>query len=183
MDGLGVGLLLVAGVAVAGFQVRQSVCSLRAARDWDLCEKDGLVYLTDTPPAKPAKWYVSAPTIKDANGRFLAGDPDGRNPSVQLIDDKRGPVQWAFEIVSRHQPGSQRSGGTTFKVGTRGLSFRIKMAGGPFEAWYLATEALLDEDLKRKRGEVVMRPLKLVKDPKKALVLIYIQERYEIGHK
>jgi hypothetical protein len=48
-----------------------------------LCEQDGrvgLAFLSDW--SKATKWYVRAPTVKDGRGRFLAGDPKGRSPSV-----------------------------------------------------------------------------------------------------
>jgi hypothetical protein len=171
--GLAVVLLWGAGISRAGFQAKERVYWLGTG-DLELCEKPEGAYLVESPrdrwdrvPSGLSRWSVSAPTIQSPSGKFLAGDPEGRNPTVHLVGEKGANARWVFEFASPVRPGRSREG--PYKEGPSGFTFRVKLAEGPFKDWYLAAEE--------------RRCLKLVPDLKEATVFTYIEENYYVGHK
>jgi hypothetical protein len=192
LAGVAVVFLSAAGTSLAAVQGRDRVCWLGTG-DWQLCEKDGGVCLVEShwdrsdslPQNQWYPWYVSAPTIKAASGKFLASDPAGRDPSVSLAGEKGANTRWVFEFVSQLRPGRAKgqSKGDSFQEGPSGFTFRVKAAEGPFQDWYLAAEEGGSGPEKRKGDGPVSRPLKLVPDVKKATAFTYIEENYYVGHK
>jgi hypothetical protein len=132
----------------------------------------------------PVRALVSTPTIKASSGKFLAGDPAGRNPTVHLVANPRGgSARWVFEFVSRLAPGSSREERGRFREGPAGFTFRVKMAAGPFKDWYLAAGDPAPGPKTAQGEKTVRRPLKLVKSVKDATVFSYIEENYFVDHK
>jgi hypothetical protein len=84
------------------------------------------------PKEKRYKWYVSAPTIKSQSGKYLAGDLEGRDPTVHLVDEKGADTRWAFEFVSTFHPQFSTEKGVQ-KEGSSGFAFRVKLAEGRFK--------------------------------------------------
>jgi hypothetical protein len=179
---------LAAGTARAAVQGQYRVCSLGVG-GWQLFEQDGRVYLVKPRPVelrrgRGARWYVSAPAVKDEKGRFLAADPSGRRASVHLVRGSGPHAQWTFDVTAHLSPGMVESGkGSWFKEGPSGFQFKLRMAGGPYKGWYLAAEELTEEQKKREGRVLVLRPLKLVKDARKAAVFTYVEVQYEVDHK
>jgi hypothetical protein len=176
--------LALAGGVQAGVQAREYVCSLDVG-GWQLCEKDGRVYLAPPGPGMRGRgmgqWYVSAPTVKDQKGRLLAADPRGRSPSVRLVRDRGDHAQWTFQITTLLLPRRYRGSG--LKEGPSGIHFKLKMAGGPFKGWYLGAEAPPERRKEAKGREPRLRALKLVKDRRQAAVFTYVEVRYRVDHR
>jgi hypothetical protein len=182
--GLAALVLVEAGSAQAAVQGKCPVYWLGTG-DWQLREKAGGVYLVECPlPAKDWlldenrwEWHVSAPTIQSQTGKFLASDPEGRNPSVHLVAEKGAHTRWVFEFVDRLSPGPSKEEGGRFREGPAGFTFRVKLADGPFKDWYLAAEVPKD------RKEPARRRLKLVRHVKEATVFRYVETSYFVDHK
>jgi hypothetical protein len=184
-------LLTGIGLAQAGVQRREQVYWVGTGA-WQLRTFGGEVCLVKShwfrndrlPKSESFPWFISTPTIKDAKGRFLASDPDGRSPSVHLVDKKGANARWAFLIGSHLSPGRATDEGRSnshFKKGPSGFTFRVKQAEGPFAGWYLAAgEPVTKKDTDGK--EIKVRPLKLVKDVREATVFTYIETNYYVGH-
>jgi hypothetical protein len=161
--------------------------------DWRLCPQGKGVFLVKTPWDREesfrgdpsGKWTVSAPTIEAANGKFLASDPAGRKPSVHLVAKQGANTRWAFEFISRLRPKTAKYS-DRFQEGPKGFTFRVKLAAGPFKGWYLAAEKrTIEKQVKGKKGKskkIALRPLKLVRDVKKATTFTYIEENYFVSH-
>jgi hypothetical protein len=190
--GLAAVLLLAAGVATAGDQAREGVYWLGTG-DWQLCERDGEAVLRASgwrkgksgwlPADSRDEWEVSAPTIKSKSGKFLASDPDGRTPSVQLVKDKGANTRWVFDIVAKLEPKSGEGLEAKLKEGPSGFRFRVKMDEGPFKGWYLAAEETATEPKEEGKGKgPATRRLKLVRAARDATVFTYIEENYFVKH-
>jgi hypothetical protein len=180
-------LLAGSGASRAAVQVKDRVYWLGIS-DWQLCPTAGGVYLVASQwhqsdryrGDKSRQWYVSAPTIKAANGKFLASDPAGRNPTVHLVTKKGANTRWVFELQTRFSPGpAKEEFRSTLKEGPSGFTFRVKVAEGPFKGWYLAA----GKPTKRKGEKTAVRPLKLVRGVKNATVFSYIEANYFVEHK
>ncbi len=178
-------LLGLAGTARAAVQGRSGVYWLGSG-DWQLRELDGEACLVPSrlprsgwpPPEKTGhEWTVSTPTIKSKSGKFLACDPEGRSPSVQLVKEKGANTRWTFDILSNLNPGASREERGRFKEGFNGFRFRVQMAEGPFKGWYLACEE------PQEGKETAPRRLKLVRDGRDATVFTYIETNYFVDHK
>jgi hypothetical protein len=194
LAGLAAVCLSGAGICRASVQARDTVCWLGTG-DWQLREKAGEVLLAKCrwdrsarlPKDKRHLWYVSAPTIRAESGRFLASDPEGRSPTVRLVDDQGAHTRWVFEFVSHLRPGPAKDA-KGLKEGPAGFTFRVKAAEGPFKGWYLAAEdppaaknAGKGQDAGRKEGEgreSSWRRLRLVRDVREATVFTYIEVNY-----
>jgi hypothetical protein len=180
------GLVLVGtGVAWAAVQGRDDVYWLGTG-SWQLREIGGGAYLVKAPlPPKDwirdedrFKWTVSVPTIKAQTGKFLASDPEGRDPSVHLVAEKGANTKWVFEIADRLSPGP--SGERGIREGPEGFTFRVKLAAGPFQDWYLAAD---ERTVGPKGRGPTMRPLKLVRGVREATVFTYVETSYFVDHK
>jgi hypothetical protein len=181
--GLAVVFLAGAGISSAGAQKRATVCWLGTG-NWQLREREGKVCLVACswqnsaalPEEERQQWQVSAPTIKSPGGKFLGSDPTGRTPSVGLVKDKGANTRWAFAIVGKVRPGHGNEG-VQYKVGPSGFRFRVKMAQGPFEGWYLAAK----EAAEPQEGQrAATRGLRLVRDASDATVFTYIEANYYV---
>jgi hypothetical protein len=183
--GLAAVVLVGAGIARAAVQGRDGVYWLGTG-SWQLREIDGNAYLLKCPlprndwldPKDHFKWTVSVPTIKSQTGRFLASDPEGRDPSVHLVAEKGANTRWVVEVVDRLFPGRSEERG--IRAGPEGFTFRVKLAEGPFEDWYLAAEERTVAP--RGRGPA-LRPLKLVRGARQASVFTYVETNYFVDHK
>src|SRR5262245_53565786 len=113
LTGLAAVFLCATAVSVAAIQGETTVCQLSMG-DWQLCEKDGRVCLAKGKRGSSSKWSVSAPTIKDADGKFLAADPAGRSPTVHLVKQAGPHTRWTFEITSHIIPRDVPVGGRQF---------------------------------------------------------------------
>jgi hypothetical protein len=109
--------------------------------------------------------------------KFLACDPEGRIPSVQLVKDKGASTRWTFDNLSNLNPGAAREERGRFKEGLEGFRFRIMMAEGPFKGWYLTCEGPPEGK------DTAPRRLKLVRDARDATVFTYIETNYFVDHK
>jgi hypothetical protein len=187
--GVAVVLLWGAGDPRAGDPAREGVYWLGTGH-WQLCFHAGRVCLVETDwdkaerPRKdqPHKWYISAPTIKDEKGRFLASDPLGSDPTVHLVKEKGDNTRWVFEFVSQIEPKRARGEGPNLKEGPGGFTFRVKLAEGPFKGWYLAAGERSAEPEDRRDEGPPTRPVKLVRDVKAATVFTYIEEFHYVKH-
>ncbi len=172
----------VTGLSRAAVQLKADVCQIRM-KHWTLREKDGRVGLVATRPGKSPKWSVSAPTVQDPAGRFLASDPKGLQPTVELVAEKGMNTIWSFDILARVEPVLEDAGGHQMKkVGPSGFQFKMKMAAGPFKDWYLAAGDLPEGQDDRVGHEDALHPLKLVKEPKAAAIFTYVETEFSIGH-
>jgi hypothetical protein len=168
-------------------QVKHTVCSLFVG-DWRLCEYEGRMYMAlprweiFTVEGKYVregshKWYVSAPTFKNHQGKFLSANPRERGPSVHLTTEKGGHTQWAFDFKSHLRPRRVDPAQLVYE-GTSGSTFTMQMTEGKFKGWYLAVEDLTEDQKKRVDREPVYRPLKLVPSAKQAAIFTYVEERF-----
>ena len=179
--------LSVAGTAGAAFQKRAFVGSL-TAQDCSLCEKDSFVCLIELGLPFPAtedgralnKWRISAPTIKDGRGKFLAVDPTGETDSVRMVEKGGDHSKWTFEIQSTFKP---KPDGVGYRRGNSGYLFRIRVAKGKHEGWYLAAEDRPNADKPHPKEQPVLQRLKLVKDANSALLFTYIEEQYSVPNR
>jgi hypothetical protein len=195
--GLAAVLLWGAGNSRAGIQVEQVYWL--GTGTLELCEKPDGAYLVEShavapglnsgswdrlPRGSASRWYVSAPTIRSQSGRLLAGDPEGRNPTVHLVGEKAANTRWVFEFVSTLQPQSWvTQTRERHKEGPSGFTFRVKMAEGPFQDWYLAAG---EPPVQRGEGQdqaPALQPLKLVPDVEGATIFTYIKVNYRVEHK
>jgi hypothetical protein len=182
--GLAVVLLGAAGICRAD-QWKDSLHWLGVG-SWQMYEKDGEAFLSPEQRKsgkltndKAQMWRANAPTIKSASGKFLASDPDGHNPSVQLVSEQGPHAEWVFEVVSTLRPTPADKVKPTRAdtvLGPSGFTFRAKIAEGPFKDWYLHAEQPAG-DHKPPR-----RPLKLVRDVQKATVFTFIEELHYINN-
>lgn len=184
--------LLGTGLSRAGVQGRQDVFWVGTEK-WQLRTIDGEACLVESqwfrndrlPKTEAFPWYISTPTITDAKGRFLASDPEGRRPTVQLVERKGANTRWVFLIDTRLRPGRAKDEGLSnnhLDKGPSGYTFRVKLAEGPFAGWYLAAGEPVTK--KNRAGkEVEVRPLKLVKDVREATDFTYIVTNYYVDHK
>src|SRR4051794_13604453 len=69
------------------------------------------VWVSDRQNRRPAwqtpdgpDWMASAPTIQATDGKFLAFDATGKDPTIILSDAKGPAVEWAFELVGEVAP-------------------------------------------------------------------------------
>jgi hypothetical protein len=124
-------------------------------------------------------WQASAPTITDPKGRFMAVDPDGKDPLVQLVEEKGTHTHWAFEFTKQWSPETVRGPRKMFK-GQSGFQFKMKVAEGPFKDWYVAVDPLSPEAQKDPEKAPKWRALKLVKDPKEAAEFMYEDTSYRV---
>jgi hypothetical protein len=172
-------VFLGVGGALASVQVRKTVCSLGLG-EWSLCAKDGHVCLVKVARDKAPRWHVTAPTIKDEKGRFLACDPAGKPPTLHLVNDRTPHTQWAFEITARIGPEEVEAGkGVSMKRGDAGFRFKLRMEQGPFKGWYLAAGDV-PEGQEKRGGREPTRPLQLVRDARDAAEFTYVRERFDI---
>jgi hypothetical protein len=183
--------LSAAGVGRAAVQGREGVYWLGTGK-WQLCPDGDSVYLVESHwdrsdwyrGDKSLRWVVSTPTIKASSGKFLAGDPAGRNPTVHLVaTPRRASARWVFEFVSRLEPGPSKEERGRFREGPSGFTFRVKKAAGPFKDWYLAAGEPAPGPNTAKGEKTVRRPLKLVRSVKDATVFSYIEDNYFVDHK
>ena len=189
--GLTAFLLSATAVGRAAVQCREGIYWLGTGK-WQLCSDGDRVYLVQSHGNRSDRyrgdksrwWFVSTPTIKADSGKFLAGDPAGRNPTVHLVAKPRGASErWVFEFVIRLEPRIAKGECPRFREGLSGFTFRVKKAAGPFKNWYLAAGEPAPGP-KNARGEkTVRRPLKLVRSIRDATVFSYIEENYFVDHK
>ena len=176
-------LLGLARVAIAGYQAKKQVAQL-TLDGWQLKVEDGQLGLAKT---DPVKWYASAPVITDEKGLYISADPDGKNPTVQLVKDKGAHVNWAFEFIEQWNPkpaGRNEGLSNADKlVGRKGFRFKMKVAEGPFKDWYVAVDPLPAEAKADPEKLPKWRPLKLVQDAKSTAEFVYLDTEYSVGHK
>jgi hypothetical protein len=172
---------------MGSFQARATVCLLRIESGF-LAEKEGRVFLVQPSPGMSedtTKWSVSAPTIRDASGKYMAWSPEEKGAHVVLQEDRGQNTRWAFIMLDRISPQRREvevcSGKKTFLVGDQGFTFRVQVAEGPFKGWYIGVEEMTPEEVERNKKEAIWRPLKLVRGPKAAAVFTFVSERYAIG--
>jgi hypothetical protein len=192
-----------AGVVLAGFQVKRQIGRLRVG-DCQLETREGRLGLAK---CDSGKWSASAPTIMDANGRYIAIDPEGKSPTIHLVKEKGSHANWAFEFTHKVEPGKAgRNEGLSnahLLVGKSGFSFKMKVANeGPFKNWYVGLDPLMPDtkvnsasvddpksalspsEVKSNLAKTPeWRALILVQDPKAAINFEYIDTEYEVGHK
>ncbi len=171
-------LTIGAGVTMAGRQFKWQSGKL-SVDGWQLSSQNGQLGLAKT---QSGKWLASAPTITDQNGQYIASDPDGKAATVHLCKDKGPHVKWAFEFLGRFEP-ERREGSShdKFWVGKSGFRFKMKLAEGPFQNWYVGVDALSPETQRDPEKVPAWRPLKLVQDPTKAAEFEYVDTEYRIG--
>src|SRR5262245_39696471 len=95
LAGLLAALLFLAEASEAAIQVRKQVCSLDVG-GWLLCEGEGRVYLVASRWADTAairdrvsrKWHLSAPTLSNGAGAFLAADKEAKGRKHEYALDK-----------------------------------------------------------------------------------------------
>ncbi len=178
-----ISLTIGAGVTRAGYQVKKQIGGL-SLDGWQLEARDGQLGLAKT---GSGRWQASAPTITDSHGLFIAGDPQGKTPTVHLIKDQGPHGKWAFEFSEKLQPekAGLKEGGSNahFLVGKSGFRFKMKLTEGPFKNWYVAVDPLPPEARSDPAKVPEWRPLKLVSDPKSAAVFDYCEAEYKVGHK
>ena len=196
------------GVLLAGFQIKRQIGRVYVG-DCQLETRAGRLGLAK---CDSGKWSASAPTIMDANGRYIAIDPEGQSPAIQLVKEKGPHVNWVFELTHKVEPGTAgRNEGLSnahLLVGKRGFGFKLKVAeDGPFKNWYVGREPLMSDakvnsasvddpkpalsppaqsasEVKSDRETTpAWRALKLVQDPKAAVEFEYLDAEYEVGHK
>jgi hypothetical protein len=176
-------LILGARMTMAGFQARKQIGRL-SLDGWQLKVRDGQLGLART---DSGKWLASAPTITDAKGLFISGDPDGKSPTVHLVKEKGPSVKWTFEFSERWQPKKaglkEGRSNAHLLVGKSGFRFKMKLTEGPFKDWYVAVDELPAEADRDPAKTPDWRPLKLVPDPKRAAEFDYDEADYEVGHK
>jgi len=185
-----VALLAISGTAWGGIQRKTFVGSL-TAENLSLYEKDGLVCLFESGDVKSPDverhllktWKLSAPTVTLENGLLLAVDPKGETTEVRLVKEKGEHTRWTFEIDSKIVPSGEHPGRRALLTGNSGYRFRVRVAEGKYQGWYLAAEKHSDDQKPVDREELVLRNLKLVQDAKSALLLTYIDTHYEAIHK
>jgi hypothetical protein len=176
-------LTIGVGLTSAGFQVKKHIGALRC-EGLQLKSQDAQLGLAKT---GSGIWFVSAPTITDAKGLFLCGDPEGKSPTVHLARERGSYGSWAFEFSEKWQ--SEKAGpqegksNANFLVGKSGFRFKMKLADGPFKNWYIGLDPLPEEAQGDPKIVSAWRPLKLVQDSKSAAVFDYHEEQYEVGHK
>ena len=171
------------GMTMAGFQAKKQIGKL-SLDGWQLQSHDGQLGLAKI---DSGQWLASAPTITDTKGLFIAGDPDGKTPTVHLIKEKGPHVNWAFEFSESWKPHkagrAEGRSNSHLLVGDSGFRFKMKVAEGPFKNWYVAVDALPPETKSDPAKVPTWRPLKLVQDPKSAAEFEYLEAHYEVGHK
>jgi hypothetical protein len=183
-------LLVMPGAGGAAIQGKDRVYWLGAG-DWQLREVDGEVCLVESRlPRKDWSrddqrhpWSVSAPTIKSAGGKFLSGDPEGRDPSVRLVAEKGPHTRWVFEFVDRLSPGRSEEESGRFKEGPAGFTFRVKLDEGPFKGWYLAAGDAVPAPKEGPGKKPPAKRLRLVRGAREATVFTYVEENYFVDHK
>jgi hypothetical protein len=186
--GLAAAALAGAGGAWAAVQGTDPVYWLGTG-DWQLREEAGGAYLVRCPlprrdwldKDKRCAWRVSAPTIRSPAGKYLAGAPDDRTPSVGLVADKRAGTRWVFEFVERFAPGPSKEERGRFKEGRSGFAFRVKLDEGPFKGWYLAAGERAAE-AEGGKGPA-RRPLQLVRTAREATIFTYVETNHFVDHK
>ncbi len=175
---IGLVLFTCVGVAFATIQGRKRLYQL-TLQGWQLSEKDGQIGLAET---KPVKWHADSPTIRNEQGLFVSGDPDGKQPTVHLVKDIGPQVQWAFEFIEKIEaPKVGKGEFPKILDGNSGFRFKMKLSEGPYKNWYVAVDDLTPEAKEDPKKKPTWRPLKLVKDPKAAAVLEYIETNYFPG--
>jgi hypothetical protein len=176
-------LTLGVGQTMAGHQVKKHVGAL-SCEGLQLKSQDGQLGLAKT---DSEIWFVSAPTITDAKGLFLCGDPEGKAPTVHLDKERGSYGNWAFEFSEKWQPEKaglkEGRSNAHLLAGKSGFRFKMKLADGPFKNWYLGVAPLPAEAKRDPEKVQAWRPLKLVQDPKSAAVFDYCEAQFEVGHK
>ena len=178
-----VGSICVAATSVASVQVKRRINRISTG-PWVLTNESGAPGLTQKLEGKSNEknrvWLVSAPTIQTADGKYLSGDPAGKEPSVSMVDKKSDFTEWEFElgtVLSPKEYDEPRQG--TFRTGDSGFEFRIKLANGPYKDWYVSVADLTEEQSKNPR-EVELRPLILTKDVRNATRFTYVEISYSV---
>jgi hypothetical protein len=111
--------------------------------------------------ADSRRWTISAPTMTDPQGLFVSANPDGETPTVHLVPEQSPDTKWAFEFLNDFGPNPT--------TGTTGYRFRMKVAEGPFQDWYIGVDPLPAAS-----ATPAWRPLKLVQDRRLAAGIEYI---------
>ncbi len=172
--------MIACGIALAGYQIKEKVCKL-TCEGWQLQEKDGLLGLAQI---DSGKWFASAPTITDSKNRYISGDPEGKSPTLHLVEKKNPHINWAFDFSKQWKPVlGEMSGGSRYLQGNSGFRFKMKLSEGPFKDWYVAVDPISPEEKSYPTKVATWRPLKLMQDAKDAAELEYVDTFYDEGHK
>ena len=176
------------GIANASKQGKWTVCEI-VIDGWQLQLHDGQPELVN-PTYDPHRqvrgvrtdWYASAPMIRTKNDLYLAGDPQGKEPTVRLTKEhgKDAYAEWAFEFIEK-LPAPKPIGHGDYPnmiAGYDGYRFRMYLTDGPYKGWYVAVDELTKQEKEEPNNTPDWRPLKLVKDPKAAAVLEYRTKEY-----
>jgi hypothetical protein len=175
--------IIGAGMTMAGFQVKKYIGKL-SVDGWQLKAQEGQLGLAKV---DSGRWMASAPAITDKKGLFIAGDPDGKTPTVHLVKENGPHAKWAFEISETWKPNKagreEGKSNAHILVGESGFRFKMKVAEGPFKNWFVGVDALPPETKSDPVKVPAWRPLKLVQNPKLAAEFEYHEDHYEVGHK
>jgi hypothetical protein len=178
-----VGMIAFVDATLGGFQIKRQIGKLSLG-GWQLKSRDGQLGISQI---ESGKWSISAPTITDASGLFIAGDPAGKTATVHLLKEKGPHAHWAFEFTQTLKPQkagpSEGLSNANKLVGKSGFCFRMKLVDGPVKGWYASVDAVPGEPTTVPSKAADWRPLKLVQDPKLATEFEYVDAEYEVGHK
>ena len=170
-------LTIGAGVTMAGRQFKWQSGKL-SVDGWQLSSQGGQLGLAKT---QSGKWLASVRRSWIRTVNTLPAIRTARQRPCTCA--RKGPhVKWAFEFLGRFEP-ERREGSShdKFLVGKSGFRFKMKLAEGPFQNWYVGVDALPPETQRDPEKVPAWRPLKLVQDPTKAAEFEYVDTEYRIG--
>lgn len=171
---------IACGILLAGFESKKTICKL-FIEDWQLQEKDGRLGLAKV---DSGKWFASAPTITDSDNRYISGDPEGKSPTVHLVEKKNPYVNWAFTFTERLEPVKTGNRRSEHREGPSGFRFQMQMTEGPYKDWFVAVDPLPESIPQQEAPKTpAWRPLKLVRDAKQAATFTYHEVDYGNYHK
>lgn len=142
------------------------------------------VWLTDRTNRRPVwqepdgpDWFASAPTIRAANGRYLAYDENGKNPVLFLSADKGPGAEWGFDIVGEVTPVKMKRQTEGFS----GIKAKLQATSGPFKGWYVARGP--ETQIKTADGKEETRwSFQLTKKREEAIELTFLSKRIWVHH-
>ena len=139
-------VVFTAAIVQASIQLHHSVNRITYGT-WELTysgQEAGMTFIRDvSKEQRGGMWTISAPTIQTHAGKYLSGDPNGKQPVVVMTDKKSEFTVWGFEILGRHTPH-----GVDYKDGNTGYDFRITLANGPYKDWFVGMSELTEEQKK-----------------------------------
>ena len=172
-----------------GIQVRKFIGTF-STDGWVFYQEEGGLFLIESRPGDQtgwrgkmlARWVITSPTLHPADSdQFLVFDREGASDRVRLEVGKGKHAEWNLAVEKRMNP---KNAGDGKKEGTASYTFRMNVPEGQHKDWFVgADDPPAETEAAADKGQPRRRRVKLVSDPKQALLFHYVEADYRVHHK